>query len=134
MPPSTTTRQPAVRAARLRSACSMRSPSATEFTRRSISHPASGAMTLGREPPHTGATFSVMPLSTSTIAVQRQDLVRQLHHRRGAVLERGAGMGAPALHPQHEAADALARGDAGAAGAGRFRDQHRGGAARPRVR
>ena len=38
-----------------------------ELTRRSISHPASGAITFGREPPQTGAAFRVMPRSMSTM-------------------------------------------------------------------
>ena len=46
----------------------MRSPSATVGTLRSTSAVASGAITLGRDPPSIGATFSVMPLAASTMA------------------------------------------------------------------
>jgi hypothetical protein len=57
--------------------------------------------------------------------VDRLDLMRQLHHRRGALLERAARMGAAPLHPQGEPAHALARRDAGPACAGGLHDQHR---------
>ena len=67
-------------------------------------------------------------------AVHPHDLPRELHHRRCALLERAAGMRAAAFHAHDEPPDALARGDAGAALAGGFRDQHAGRLRRPRAR
>ena len=69
MPPSTRSLQRASIAVRPSSAFSIRAPSAAVGTRRSISQPASGAMTLGREPPQIGAAFSVIPPGTSTMSL-----------------------------------------------------------------
>ena len=70
MPPSTITRQPGVGAGRQQRPLHG-APSAAELTRRSISQPASGEITFGRDPPQIGAAFSVMPRSMSTIACSR---------------------------------------------------------------
>ena len=126
MPPSTTTRHPGVSAVVSSSMRSMCTPSPTEFTRRSISHPASGEITFGRDPPHTGAAFSVMPRSRSTMPWIRTICRASSTTADAPSSNDAAGMRAATLHAHDEPAHALARGDAGAAVAGGFGDQHIG--------